>query len=143
MEERKNELMVDDGMNLVADLTSADMSYCSMAPKNDAEKRALFKAMNNPDGRIADCINMDIKVKDIYVEKVNCINKETGEVSLCPRIVLIDTDGKSYQCVSIGMYSAIKKLIRLYGQPTWDKGITITIKQIKKSDRSILTFDIK
>lgn len=110
MEERKNELIVDDGMNLVADLTSADMSYCSMVPKNDAEKKALFKAMNNPDGRIADCINMDIKVKDIYVEKVNCINRETGEVSVCPRIVFIDTDGKSYQCVSIGMYSAVKKI---------------------------------
>lgn len=128
---------------LIADLTTATQSFCSMVANTDKEKAALFKVMNNPEGRLKDMINMDIEVKDVYCEAVQCVNKETGELTTAPRIVLIDKDNKGYQCVSVGIYSALKKLFLIYGQPTWKTPITLTIKSINKGDRSILTFEVK
>lgn len=139
-----NELMVmDDGSNLIADLTSRQTTFCSLVANTPKEKALLFKAMNNPDKRVGDCINMEIKVKDLFCEVVNCTNQDTGEISTCPRIVLIDDKGVGYQAVSIGIYSAVKKLIQIFGQPTWDEPVTLIVKQITKGDRKILTFDIK
>lgn len=128
---------------LIADLTTATQSFCSMKATNDKERTALFKIMNNPDFRLKDMINMELSVKDIYCEVVKCVNKNTGEVTAAPRIVLIDKDNKGYQCVSVGIYSAVKKLITIFGEPTWTKPINIIVKSINKDDRSILTFEVK
>ena len=129
----------DDGFSLVADLSAPVNQYCSMDVKTEADQMNLFNAMNNPDARIADMINMVIAVKDVFVEVVNCTNTETGEVTACPRIVLIDDKGKSYQAVSIGIYSAIKKAFMSFGVPTWEKPVKFKVTQITKGDRKMLT----
>ena len=132
----------DEGFNIVVDMTTAKTQFCSMQAETDAERAKLFNAMNNPDERLSDCINKQIKAKDLYIEVVNCTNEETGEVTACPRIVIIDEKGKSYQCVSIGIYSALKKIIQVYGAPTWDKPVTIEVKQITKGNRKMLTLNV-
>ena len=132
----------EDGFNLVADMTTAKTQFCSMVAKTNEEKAKLFNAMNNPDKRLADCINMEIKAKDLYVEVVNCTNEETGEVTACPRMVIIDTEGVSYQAVSVGIYSALKKMIQIYGAPTWTQPVRMRVKQITKGTRKMLTLDV-
>lgn len=132
----------DEGFNLVADLTTAKTQFCSMIAESDEAKAKLFNAMNNPDKRIADCINMKINAKDIYIEVVTCTNKETGEVNNCPRIVIIDDKGVSYQAVSIGIYSALKKIIQVFGAPTWEKAIPVEVKQVTKGERKMLTLNV-
>ena len=113
-----------------------------MVADTPEEKATLFNAMNNPDERIADHINETIAVKDLYCEVVQCVNQETGEVSTCPRIVLIDDKGKSYASVSLGIYSAMKKLMSIYGQPTWDKPIKVKVMQISKGTRKMLSLKL-
>lgn len=132
----------DDGMNLVADLTTARTSFCSMTADTDEKKAQLYNAMNNPELRLADCINTQIRAKDLYIEVVNCTNEETGEVTACPRIVIIDEKGKSYQCVSVGIYSALKKVIQVFGAPTWEKPVVLEVKQISKGTRKMLTLNV-
>lgn len=132
----------DEGFNLIADLTTAKTQFCSMVADSDEAKAKLFNAMNNPDFRIADKINMVIPAKDLYIEVVNCTNTETGEVTACPRIVIIDDKGKSYQAVSIGIYSALKKVIQVYGAPSWEKPIKLEVKQITKGERKMLTLNV-
>ena len=102
----------------------------------------LFKAMNNTEKRIGDCINMTINAKDLFCEVVNCINQQTGEVQVCPRIVIIDDKGVGYQAVSLGVYSAIKKIIQVFGAPSWETPLPLVVKQITKGDRKLLTFDV-
>ena len=86
---------------------------------------------------------MKIELKDVYVEAVQCINKETGAMNTCPRIVLIDKDGVGYQCVSIGVFSAIKKMFGIYGEPQeWDEPIPIMVKQITKGEKQLLTLNV-
>lgn len=132
----------DEGFNIVADLTTAKTQFCSMIADSDEAKAKLYNAMNNPDKRLSDMINMQINAKDLYIEVVNCTNTETGEVTACPRIVIIDEKGRSYQAVSIGIYSALKKVIQVYGAPTWEKAIKLEVKQITKGERKMLTLNV-
>ena len=69
----------DEGFDLVVDMTSAQMSFCSMKATTDEDKTKLYNAMNNPDERLGDNINKIIAAKDLFVEIVNCTNEETGE----------------------------------------------------------------
>lgn len=132
-----------ENTNFVADLTSRQTTFCSMAPETVQEKAVLFKAMNNPEKRIADCINMTIMAKDIYCETVTCTNQQTGEQQVCPRIVIIDENGVGYQAVSLGIFSGIKKVIQVFGMPTWGEPLPLIVKQVTKGERKLLTFDVQ
>lgn len=135
--------MVDDNSKMIADLTTRTMSYCSIVAETFEDKKILFNSMNNPEKRTGDCINEVINLRNVYVESVNCVNQDTGEVTVCPRVVLIDDNNVGYQSVSLGIFSALKKLFSTFGEPNiWDEAIPIKIKQITKGERKILTFEI-
>lgn len=115
-------------------------SFFSGSAKTAEEKKLLANAMNNPDKRLADCINQEIAVKDLYVEQVEMLNQNTGELQTCPRIVLIDKDGVSYGCVSFGILGSLKKIMSVYGVPTWEEPVTVKPVFINKAaDRRILS----
>ena len=136
-------VIVDEEKNFIADLTTTHASYCSLAVKTKQDKARLYNATNGNAKRIADMINTQISVKDVFVETVQCTNTTTGEVKACPRIVLIDSNLNGYQCVSVGVYSAIAKIIHIYGTPDqWEEPIKVMIKQISKGDRKMLTLEI-
>ena len=136
--------VMDEDERFIMDLTAERKTqFCSMIPKNEDEEIVLFNAMNNPEKRIGDCINMTINVKHVFCEVVTCVNRETGETNMCPRIVLIDTDGVGYQAVSLGVFSALKKIIAIKGNPTaWKKPVKLQVVQITKGDRKLLTFNM-
>lgn len=136
--------VMDEDERFIMDLTAERKTqFCSMVPKNEDEEIVLFNAMNNPEKRIGDCINMTINVKHVFCEVVTCVNRETGETNMCPRIVLIDTDGVGYQAVSLGVFSALKKIFAIKGSPTtWKKPVKLQVIQITKGDRKILTFNM-
>lgn len=64
--------------------------------------------MNNPEHRLSEYINKTILAKDLFCEVVDCVNQETGEITPCPRIVIIDKNGEGYQAVSLGVYAQLK-----------------------------------
>lgn len=141
----ETELMtMQEDERFIMDLTAErKVQFCSMVPKNEDEEIILFNAMNNPEKRIGDCINLTIEVKHVFCEVVTCINRETGESNICPRIVLIDKDGVGYQAVSMGIYSALKKIISIKGNPAnWKKPVKLQVTQITKGDRKLLTFNL-
>lgn len=136
--------VMDEDERFIMDLTAERKTqFCSMIPKNEDEEIVLFNAMNNPEKRIGDCINMTINVKHVFCEVVTCENRETGETNMCPRVVLIDTDGVGYQAVSLGVFSALKKIFAIKGSPTtWKKPVKLQVVQITKGDRKLLTFNM-
>jgi hypothetical protein len=84
-----------------------------------------------------------IMVKDIFCEVVDLADGRTGEITKAPRIVLIDEKGEGYQAVSLGVYSAVRKLIAVFGTPTWNEPLAVKVKQITKSaQKKITTLDI-
>lgn len=138
------QVTMDEDEKFIMDLTSVrKVQFCSMTPKNEDEEIVLYNAMNAPEKRVGDCINMIIEVKHIYCEVVTCVNRESGEESVCPRIVLIDKDGVGYQAVSMGLYSAVKKLMTIKGNPAnWKKPVKLKVTQVTKGDRKLLTLNM-
>ena len=136
--------VLEDDTNFIHDLTApAEACYCSVKAESKDEKVALYNATNAPDFRLKSFINKPINVKDIFVEVVTCVNKETGEVRKSPRTVLIDDKGKSYTAVSLGVFSALRKLFTIFGTPdTWDKPMKITPIGVQKDKYEILTLSV-
>lgn len=128
--------------NFIRDLSDESDSFCSFPAETREEKAKLFSVMNNPEHRIGDCINTTINVVDIYCEVVT-VKDENGESSKCPRVVLIDEEGKGYQAVSLGIFSAVKKLIKAFGWPTWVEPIPVKVVQVSKGKNKMLTFDVQ
>lgn len=128
----------------IADLTAErKVQFCSMKPQNEEEEVILFNAMNNSDKRLGDCINEVINVRHVYVEVVTCVNRETGEGQYAPRIVLIDEKGVSYQCVSLGIFSCLKKLLSIKGNPAdWKNPVSMKVLQITKGEKKLLTLSM-
>lgn len=143
MEENQNTSLqvFNDDTGLIGELTTRSAQFCSFTAETREEKALMFKAMNNPDRRLADCINQEISLVDIFCETVG-IKQDDGSTVMCPRVVLIDNERISYQCVSIGVMNALRKLISVYGLPTWQEPIKIMPRGIKKNKFTILTFDV-
>lgn len=131
--------------NYIDELTEKKVTqYVSFDPKTKEEKKILFKAMNNPEKHLKDCINMKVKIQNVYCEVVEMTDDETGHVQVAPRIVLIDDKGVGYQCVSLGVYGAVKKLFQIMGTPdTWEEPVEVMVKQVNRGvDKNILTFEL-
>ncbi len=117
-----------------------DDMFCSMADDGSREvKAAIYNASSNPDHRLKDYINKEIDIMDVLAETIFCEREETGEMEPCPRIVLIDAAGESYECVSVGIFSALKKLIMAYGEPTWTEPVRVIVQEKRVGKGSMLT----
>lgn len=138
-----NEIIMSTKEQMIAEINSENIFYTSLKSETAEEKKKLFNAQNKADERLADHINKTLAIKDVFVEIVDCVNEDTGEVSQAPRIVLIDDKGVSYACVSVGIFSALKKIFGIFGEPTtWEKPLKINVKQITKGKKQMLTFEV-
>lgn len=136
----------DTGAELIASITdSVPLIYSSFKPTSPEEKATMFNIMNGDCKRLGDMVNIPLAIKDVFVEVVDMLDKNTGEVIKAPRIILIDKDNVGYACVSKGVFGSLKKLMMpdMFGQPTWEPAINIIPQRIQKgADRSILTLSI-
>lgn len=125
-------------------LNPENLAFCSFQVKTKEDKAKLFNAMNEPDFKIEEVVNKEIEVKDVFAEYIELLDENTGEVKTAVRMVLISPDGTSYGCVSVGMFSAIKKIMKLYGPPTWDDPIKIVpyTKKTRNGNNKVLTFKV-
>lgn len=135
-----DELMVM-GQNMFEENENKTM-YCSFKAQTHEDKAKLYNMMNTPGSRLAEHINEVIQIKDVFMEQVTMINKETGESTVGPRIVIMDIEGNTYSSVSFGLLSAIRKLVMIFGEPTWENGISVKVKQITKDKNNILTLEV-
>lgn len=134
--------------------TGGNSTYCSIQATDKASKAKVFNAMNNPDHRVGDYINKQIRLKDVLAEVITMdekdendqpvIDPETGEPKRTQaiRVVLFDDKGESYQAVSTGVYNAVKKLMMVFGTPTWDDPITVEVKQVSLGKNQMLTLNV-
>lgn len=127
---------------LVAGFENAENTmFCSFAAETVEDKAALYNAINNPDVLISDYIGKVILMRDVILQAVQIVKEETGEVNTCPRVTIIDVDGNSFSCTSVGIYNALRNLIRIFGRPTWENGLPVIVRQITRGTRRIFTLD--
>ena len=121
------------------DLNNAE-SYCSIKGDTREAKVAMYNAINSPDHKLSDFVGKKLNIKDISIERVENPSDETGEMVANTRVVLIDENGESYTCVSSGIYSAIKKLVAVFGEPTWEPALPVEIQNLStKKGRKTMT----
>lgn len=144
MSENEQLQVIDKGEDMALSLAGEKKSsYTSLKNETNEEKQILYKAMSNPDKRLGDCINQVIFAKDLFMEMVDMTNGETGEITSCPRIVIVDKDNVSYQSVSFGIYNALKRVISVFGAPTWEEAIPLKVIQVTRGEKKMLSLDVQ
>lgn len=139
----ENNEVVFEEKNMMA--SSALPTYYSFQPKTQKDKIMLFNALNNPTKRVEECINMEIAVKHILVETVEITDERTGELQTAPRVVIIDDKDVSYTCVSLGMFSALKRTFKIFGEPsTWKSALKFRVvqKATRNGNNKVLTLEL-
>lgn len=131
-------------MNELALFTKQDgvPTYIGKEAVTEEEGIALYNAMANPSSKLKDMINTPLYITNIYMEKIELTNEETGEVTENVRTVLIDQEGASFQCVSVGVFQAVKRLIAVFGPPAvWQKPMKLVPKLISSGKNQIMTLE--
>lgn len=129
------EMMEVNSFNISADINESTAAmYCSIDRSTREGQMLIYNALNAPTGRLADMIGKTILVTDVIAEPTSITNDD-GTIVNTVRLVLVTVDGKSYSCVSIGIYNAIKKLISVFGLPTWTEPLALEIKQLQRKGR--------
>lgn len=122
---------------------AGSLLYCSMTATSREEKAVLFNATASTPEHVSDHINEVLEVKDIFAEVVTLVSDKTGEVVQVPRIVLISPDGVGYAAVSMGVYSAVSKILHIFGDPSaWEAPLRVKVKQITKGENKILNLEV-
>lgn len=117
--EEKNEL------SLLSNVKT-NMYYSKMAD-NEKDKKDLFNALETCDALLNDCVGQEIAIKDIYCEERRIVDDETGEAKNKYRTILFDVNGQTYATGSYGIFNTVKKIISIYGYPTWENGIKVKV----------------
>lgn len=139
--------VLDDTAQYTITAGNAAPVYCTLDDSTQAGKKQLYHIKNRPDHNISDYINKTIRIKDIYIDvnaRVQKDGENAGVVENKPRTILIDDKGESYIAgVSIGIYQAVKEIIRTFGHPsTWVEPLEVTVVQVKTPKGNMLSLDV-
>lgn len=120
MKEKENKLAIFQ--------SEGRQAYTSIVTDTPEEKKKLFNALENCDVLLNDCVGQEISIKDIYIEKRNVTDEETGEIKPKFRTILFDVKGQTYATGSYGIYNVIAKIVGIYGEPsTWKEPIKVQV----------------
>lgn len=127
-------------------------TFCSFKPDSMEGKVRLYNAINNPDMRIADCINKTIKIRDCVIkavklseERINAVNwsdDTPGKERDGFRVILIDENGTSYNATSAGIYNSVATIRSVFGQLHFDEPLTVEVNQVKTKNGNTLTLKV-
>lgn len=117
-------------LNLQRDICGGGKGFCTMQAEDMKAKKTLFNACSNP-AKISSMIGKTIDLLHFYVEVIQVVSENGGEVVNVPRVVLIDAKGNGYQAVSIGLYNSIKRIVSMFGVPeTWNEPLKVEVQQV-------------
>lgn len=119
---------------LAALITPTSFFFSSIKDDGSRESQIrIFNAINKADSKLDDHKGEVLEIKDVVAHPIELVDENTGELTECVRMVLIDKDGKGYESVSQGIFSSIKKLFVIIGQPSWE--IPVKMKVIEQKTR--------
>lgn len=137
-----NNLMVKEKEENLLENTKS-LSVCTKNIDSVEAGKEVYNALEKCDTLLSDCVGKKIKIKDIYIEKRDIV-EETGEIKDKYRTILFDVDGKTYATGSYGIYNAIVKMCRIFGNPTWEEGIEVEVAKKPVGDgKQSLTLLVK
>ena len=131
----KNELTLFNG--------NGGRTYCSKIAESEEEKKDLFNALETCDALLNDCVGQEIDIKDVYCEEREITDEETGEIKKKYRTILFDMNGQTFATGSYGIFNIMRKLMAIYGMPTWKNGLKVKVaKRPIGNGKSTLTLKL-
>lgn len=121
-----------------------EMRYCSIICKTNEERKNLFNALEQADVLLNDVVGTEFELKDVYIHRYERINEETGEVEPKVRIILFDTEGKSYACGSFGIFNILSRMFEVFGTPSqWEQPLKVrVVKKDIKDNKKMLSLEL-
>ena len=146
--------------------------YCSFDPSDMAGKIKLYNAINSPDERLGNVVNVPLNIRDVVICKValskryntedndgNKRNKsrisekrqdntddnpfEDSGNSVGFRVIVIDDEGKSYTATSQGVYNSICIMRNVFGTLHFEpQPLKVMVKSIDTKNGKTLTLSI-
>lgn len=154
--ESKGFMPLDD-VDFAAEIMNRKLGFCTFDQESEEGQRLVYKVTNDPDFSTKDMVNTPISLSGVYVETVELAKKQEGSDELLldeygntirtkvPRVVLVDTEGKTYQSCSFGVYYSIKSILMAFGTPDkWTKPLVVVPKTVSKAaNKNSLTLKLK
>lgn len=127
-------------------------TYCSFKPDEFDAKIKLYNAINNPDRRVADCINKEIRLRDVVIKAVKLSEERNRADNWTDvgdskerdgfRVILIDEDGLSYSATSAGIYNSVATIRSVFGMLHFETPLTVQVNQVKTKNGNTLTLRV-
>lgn len=113
--------------------------FTSLRIESGADRLKVLRAINDSKP-LADVLGEKIKVVDFIAQEVDLTNDETGEISKAVRTTLIDEDGNAFHATSIGVFTQLKMIIKVLGEPSdWEGPLEVTPAEQKSGKFKFLT----
>lgn len=74
-------------------------------------------------------VGQEFQIAHWFVQPIQIVDDKTGEITDCPRVVLIDPEGNAIQFVSHGVYQSLRVILSYYGVGKLDPPIKVEIRQ--------------
>lgn len=128
----------------VSDVMNTGLGYTDMNLSDRSAAVAFYNATSNPSDKLKEHVNEVLSLVHVSVECVEVSKDDVPEgKSIAPRIVLITADGRSYSCVSVGVYQSLKRMFTLLGNPdTWTEPVKIKPVLISTKKGQVLSLNL-
>lgn len=128
----------------VSDVMNTGIGYTDMNLSDRSAAVAFYNATSNPSDKLKEHVNEVLSLVHVSVECVEVSKDDVPEgKAIAPRIVLITADGRSYSCVSVGVYQSLKRMFTLLGNPdTWTEPVKIKPVLISTKKGQVLSLNL-
>ena len=96
----------------------------SIEGKSREDRIRIYNATANAE-KLDDHLSESLQITDVVMYPTTYHDTVTGKDEQLTRIVLIDADKKAYACTSVGVASALQRMISLVGKPTWEPPLPV------------------
>lgn len=138
----ENKMVQYNDNSLLAEIANSNrQAYCSLDLSDENNKKLLLKISQNADDTVANILNKEFYLANVFIQRYDSINEDTGEVVTRNRTILIDKDGKSYASASKGLFNSLRNLIGIMGTPdTWESPLLVRVveKGVKNGGKTYI-----
>lgn len=131
--------------NQIVRISEENQAICTMQVASTEDKKAFYNATQNPTAKVSDFINQTITIRDVYMEKAQYVDEETGLVTDGVKTIIITPEGEGILANSMGVARSLYSLFDIFGMPSeWDEPITVKVKQIEvKGGNRYFKFEVQ
>lgn len=134
-------------------ISESNPMFTTMRVETKQEKARFYNVVQNPTHKMSEYINKEIKIADVYMERV--ILEREDEVELdgektkverslpAVKTVIITPEGEGILAHSTGIAESLYSIFTIFGLPSeWDEPLTVRLLQIETPKGRYFKFEV-